>query len=807
MVLGLIALLNADAAAAMKAPTAISAVAVASDRITVTWSDGNVGVTSFQVERSLKARAGFKRVGTVSGTVRNFQDGNLIAATTYYYRVRAMIGARSSRRSLVASVTTFSAPGTGPSPVATTTPWPTVTATLTAVPTQTSTPLRTATRTATPVSTSTPTRTVTSVATATITAVPTTTWTATPVRTATPTPVATPVAVFDPVLVGFLPGIGAALDVSVVGTTAFMASEPFGLAAVDVTTSSAPVVDGTADRPFAGSHSAVGGTRGIVSGVEGGLAHLWVLDLAAQPHVMGELATTAPAILDVAINRTGTIAVTAMGATGIWVLDLSNPAAPVRRSVFDTTGVAFAVALNDSGSIAYVADGAGGLEVVSLSNLSTPSQVGSLAISGIQRDIALQGSVAYLADQSGRLVTVDVATPSAPAQLGALVLGRYTFNVAVDGTRALLHTADSVSYIEVIDVTSPANPLALGNVAVDTAGGIKGIALAGGRAYVANAAQGLKVYDVSATPALLGTMKDAFSAAHLAATDRVSVVAGAHLASNTARLQVVDTSDPTLPAVVGELATTVTAAGILDVALDQAGTLAVTAMGGAGVWIVDLANPAAPVRCAVFDTAGVAFAVALNDSGALAYVADGSGGLKILSLSNPSVPTQVGSLALAGIQRDVAVQGAIAYLADQMGRLVTVDVATPSAPRQLGAVVIGRYTFNVAVDGPRAVMYSADSAAYLDAIDVTSPANPFIQGSVAVDAAGSVKGLAVANGRAYVADGAQGIRVYSLSNPGAPVLLGSGYTVGDATDVAIVGTRAQAADLAAGISIIDLYAP
>src|SRR6185295_5353396 len=116
--------------------------------------------------------------------------------------------------------------------------------------------------------------------------------------------------------------------------------------------------------------------------------------------------------------------------------------------VFDTAGIAFGVALNDTGSLAYVADGTGGLKILSLANLAAPTQVGALAIGGIARDIALQGNVAYLADQSGRLVTVNVSTPSAPAQLGALAMGRYTFNVAVDGTRALLHTADSTSYID-----------------------------------------------------------------------------------------------------------------------------------------------------------------------------------------------------------------------------------------------------------------------------------------------------------------------------------------------------------------------
>ena len=109
-----------------------------------------------------------------------------------------------------------------------------------------------------------------------------------------------------------------------------------------------------------------------MSGAASNLAHLWVVDLAAGPRIVGELATTVTAngILDVAVNRAGTIAVTAMGAAGVWVIDLGNPAAPVRRAVFDTAGIAFGVALDDAGSLAYVADGTGGLKILSLANLA-----------------------------------------------------------------------------------------------------------------------------------------------------------------------------------------------------------------------------------------------------------------------------------------------------------------------------------------------------------------------------------------------------------------------------------------------------
>lgn len=786
-------------AVAPPVPTGLRTGTITCGRVDVFWTpvtdSGGSGLRGYRVYRN---NVYLREVLAPSASTT---DLTVAASASYSYGVSALDNAGNESARVMVSATT---PACGGGATVT----PTATRTATRTPTPVATVTRTPTRTATPMRTATPTRTATAASTATRTAtpVPTATRTATPVRTATPTP--TPPPTFDPLLIGFVPGVGSAQDVSVVGTTAFVASDPFGLSAVDAATPSLPVVDGTPLQSFAGARSAVRGTRAVVTGAAGGVARLWVLDVSApQPAVLGELATTASSVLDVAMNDAGTLAVMAMGATGVWVVDLANPAAPVRRSIFDTAGVAFAVALNGTGSLAYVADGTGGLKVLSLANPSAPTQVGALALSGIQRDIAVQSNVVYLADQTGRLLTADVATPSAPRQLGALVIGRYTFHLAVEGTRAVLHSADSVSYLDVIDVTSLTAPVVLGSVAVDAAGGIKGVAIAGGRAYVANGDLGLKIYSVGSVPTLSGGMNDPFSATRIAMAGGRSVVTGAHLPTASARLRVLDTTDPTVPEVLGELPTTVTAAGILDVAMNGSGTLAVTAMGTAGIWVVDLANPSAPVRRGVYDTSGVAFAVALNASGSLAYVADGSGGLKVVSLANPSAPSQVGSIALSGIQRDVAVQGSVAYVVDQMGRLVTVDVANASAPQQLGALTMGRYAYNVAVSGTLAIMHTQGSAAYLDVVDVTTPASPVIRSSVAVDASGAVKGIALGASRAYVASGTAGLRIYELTNPAAPTLLGSGYTVGDATDVVLGGALAQAADSAAIISIIDLFAP
>ncbi len=181
-----------DAVAALGTPTS-SALATSSTGIRVSWIDGNLNVTSFQIERSLKRSTGFKRIAMVTAGLRNYQDGGLLPATTYYYRVRTKVGTRYSRRSAVVSATTFLA---GVATAA-----PTVTPVRTSTPLPTATPRPSATRTATQVPqatatiTAVPTAVATTTAIRTATAVPTTTRTATPIptvtRTATPLPSAT----------------------------------------------------------------------------------------------------------------------------------------------------------------------------------------------------------------------------------------------------------------------------------------------------------------------------------------------------------------------------------------------------------------------------------------------------------------------------------------------------------------------------------------------------------------------------------------------------------------------------------------
>ncbi len=86
-------------------PTALSALATASDAIALSWTDNAVNEDGYTVERSLDGVA-FAAISTTSANASSFTDSGLNSGTTYYYRVIAFNGAGSSGYSNVASATT-----------------------------------------------------------------------------------------------------------------------------------------------------------------------------------------------------------------------------------------------------------------------------------------------------------------------------------------------------------------------------------------------------------------------------------------------------------------------------------------------------------------------------------------------------------------------------------------------------------------------------------------------------------------------------------------------------------------------------
>ena len=93
-------------------PGDMSAAAVASDQIDLTWSDRSYGETGFKIERKTGAGGTYSQVAVTSANISSYSDTGLDASTTYYYRVRAYRDDNNSDYSSEASAATM-APSSG----------------------------------------------------------------------------------------------------------------------------------------------------------------------------------------------------------------------------------------------------------------------------------------------------------------------------------------------------------------------------------------------------------------------------------------------------------------------------------------------------------------------------------------------------------------------------------------------------------------------------------------------------------------------------------------------------------------------
>ena len=98
--------LNAIAASTQRraAPIVLTALAVSTSQINLSWTNSSNKVAGLYVERSLSSRGPWKRIISVPANATSCASSGLAAATTYYYRVMA----NDAPHSNVASATTLS---------------------------------------------------------------------------------------------------------------------------------------------------------------------------------------------------------------------------------------------------------------------------------------------------------------------------------------------------------------------------------------------------------------------------------------------------------------------------------------------------------------------------------------------------------------------------------------------------------------------------------------------------------------------------------------------------------------------------
>ncbi len=241
----------------------------------------------------------------------------------------------------------------------------------------------------------------------------------------------------------------------------------------------------------------------------------------------------------------------------------------------------------------------------------------------------------------------------------------------------------------------------------------------------------------------------------------------AYVAAGAAGLRIVSLAHPSAPVEISALPQVVPATAVaLGDGYAYVGTLT------GEITAVDISEPANPVVTHQFqlatELAPEPQIVNLTISGSHAYVAAGKGALRVLSLVNSAQPTEVGAYYLVYEALDVAVSGAYAYVASDDGLLV-LDVSNPEQPVLLTSEPIGNGTaralavFDSAGDGHTYVYIAAQDGG-LRIMEVPTVGYPTEIGAYATPAL-DARDLVISNNHIYVADGAGGLEAVVVSAP------------------------------------------
>lgn len=92
-------------------PSSLSATAVSSSQINLSWTDNSSVETGFEIDRKTGSGGTWSQIATTGANVTTYQNTGLAALTQYYYRVRATNAAGDSGNSNEANATTQSSGG------------------------------------------------------------------------------------------------------------------------------------------------------------------------------------------------------------------------------------------------------------------------------------------------------------------------------------------------------------------------------------------------------------------------------------------------------------------------------------------------------------------------------------------------------------------------------------------------------------------------------------------------------------------------------------------------------------------------
>ena len=466
--------------------------------------------------------------------------------------------------------------------------------------------------------------------------------------------------------------------------------------------------------------------------------------------------------------------------TGLWVLDVSNPAEPVSIGFYEK---AAAVGLDIVGDYAYISSTSGFiLTILDISNPENPIFVSELDIIGVcpcGNQIIVENGYAYIAGGAGGCHIVDVSVPANPVFKLSIDFDGSVLRIATIDPQYIVISVSTPSSIEVIDVSDPDNPFVAasyggsGELFVDgdrlfevNSNSIKiqdiqdplnfvlegsidveayysrGIQVSGNFSYIVDMGDwfnsGLNIVDISDpyNPFPRGNYSIGYPSfcTILAVKNDYAYIPD----MMNELIVIVDISDPDLPVYAGEYA-----AAAEDLFAGEPYTyLAVNNT----LQITDLQLPSNPVLIS-YITLGTEDGSKIFVDNGYAFIGDSGGEVWIVDVSESLNPQIVTSFTAVGEVRGIFAVEDLLYIVSQE-QLQIVDISVINAPQIVGSYFDGDLSSysNIHVNGDYAYIVNLIGG-FLE-IDVSNPSAPFREGFF--QTAGWCRGLAYTNNYFYI---------------------------------------------------------
>lgn len=461
-------------------------------------------------------------------------------------------------------------------------------------------------------------------------------------------------------------------------------------------------------------------------------------------------------ILDVAVD--GGTAVATDNRRNLHLIDVSNPARPVQRSILDSGTEDNVLGLASNLLFAGAHSFDGGIQksfllTYDVSDLSSATLLSSWEAPGFLYGLHVSGERLYLAGDGIELRIFSFADPTSLTLIGQYDTGDNGRRVFVRDERAYLATSGQPS-LKILDVSDPTSPTLLGTKTMITLPA--GVAASAGRLFLSHESiYGLEIIDVAdpSTPTtrafyrpIDGTYYSPKSSGTLA------------WVPNSMGLDIVDTSNATSPSVVGlhRLPREVPA---YDVADGKASFITHRVGAPPGLAVMDFSNPRLPAHQAWWPVGSSQATLAAGSDTVFLSTPEG---LRVVDFRDRLNSVVTGPFGFGGIPRETYSAAGSEYLLTSTGSgLGVIDVTDLNAPTTAGLAPVGPNP-DFAVAGDRVYTLSEGQ---LSVVGVSDPTSPVLLGSSNVALSDHAR-LCVNNDLVYVTDDTF-LRICDAGNPAA----------------------------------------